>query len=832
VILLPALVFAGAALVSYQQHFAEAWARLSRGVDILYEQSAKVFETLDLVAGRVDEILAGLPNEEIWAREGEFHNRAKAIAAPLEQVQFVLVINEQGHPLVFSAIFPTDRSADYSGRDYFKALRDSTAFPEQTFVSAVLQGRLRTDNTTFLIARRRGGQFQEPPEVAPESESFRGLIAISTKPTYFVEQFRQIAGRDLDTVTLLRADGAVLARYPGTVDVAARLSSTSTFMTSIAQSPQQGAYETVSGVDNIRRLYVYRRLPHHPVYVTAGIDRATVLAQWRGSLARYLLFGLPATGALVLLALTALRRTRGEAIAVRQLAERTRELDRVWRTSRDLFAVGSLGGVLRSANPAWSETLGFPPDEIVGQTFEAFIHPDEIPAAKRAIEHLALGKVVRDLDVRLRGKNGSEYWFSWTWVPEGDTFYASGRDITDRRQLSDQLRQAQKMEAVGQLTGGIAHDFNNMLGVVIGSLDLLGRRLGTADVRAHRYIGAATEGARRAAILTQRLLAFSRQQSLRPEPIDANKLVAGMSDLLQRSLGAGIRLETVLAGGLWRTYADPNGLENVILNLAVNARDAMPEGGRLTIETGNAHLDDRYAAAHFGVSPGQYVLIAVTDSGTGMPAEIVAKAFDPFFTTKEVGKGTGLGLSQVYGFVKQSRGHVKIYSEPGQGTTIKIYLPRLVGGAQETTEEDAVAEVLLGDTQEIVLVVEDEPAMRQFSVDALVELGYRVLEADGAASALRLLDAHPNIALLFTDVVMPEVNGRKLAEEARRRRPGLKVLFTTGYTRNAVVHNGVLDPGVELIGKPFTLDELAAKVRAVIDMPATQSAGWATQDKS
>ena len=390
-------------------------------------------------------------------------------------------------------------------------------------------------------------------------------------------------------------------------------------------------------------------------------------------------------------------------------------------------------------------------------------------------------------------------------------------------QAQEALRQAQKMEAVGQLTGGIAHDFNNMLAVVIGSLDLLGRRLGTGDPRAKRYVDAAADGARRAASLTQRLLAFSRQQPLQPEPIDANKLVTGMSHLIRGSLGSDVRLETVLAAGGWRIHADPNQLENVLLNLAVNARDAMPGGGRLTIETQNAHIDARYAAGNPGVPAGQYVLVAVTDTGSGMPPEVIAKAFDPFFTTKEVGKGTGLGLSQVYGFVKQSGGHVKIYSEPGQGTTVKVYLPRLMGADHERPDHEISSDLPLGESEEVILVVEDEPAVRQFSVDALTELGYRVVEADGAAAALHLLDAHPEITLLFTDVVMPDINGRKLADEVLKRRPGLKVLFTTGYTRNAVVHNGVLDAGVELIGKPFTVEELAAKVRDVLDAPESTS---------
>ncbi len=379
------------------------------------------------------------------------------------------------------------------------------------------------------------------------------------------------------------------------------------------------------------------------------------------------------------------------------------------------------------------------------------------------------------------------------------------------------LRQSQKMEALGQLTGGIAHDFNNMLAVVLGSLALLTKRMATDDARVRRYIDAATDGAKRAANLTQRLLAFSRQQPLQPEPIEVNRLVTGMSDLLRHSLGGAVQLETVLAGGLWPVNADPNQLENVILNLAINGRDAMPDGGRMTVETQNAHLDSWYAAEEIGIEPGQYVMIAVTDSGFGMPQAVIDKAFDPFFTTKEVGKGTGLGLSQVYGFIKQSGGHVRIYSEVGQGTTVKLYMPRLHGHKSSSDSGVMQDEMPLGDSHELILVVEDEPAMRQFSVDAVTHLGYRVLEADSGAAALRLLDAHDDIALVFTDIVMPELNGARLAELIREKRPDMRILFTTGYTRNAVVHNGIVDPGVELIGKPFTIEELAARLRTMLD---------------
>jgi signal transduction histidine kinase/CheY-like chemotaxis protein len=388
--------------------------------------------------------------------------------------------------------------------------------------------------------------------------------------------------------------------------------------------------------------------------------------------------------------------------------------------------------------------------------------------------------------------------------------------IGRREEVENQLRQSQKMQALGQLTGGIAHDFNNMLGVIIGAHDLILRRIRKGDFGIERFVEAAANAAQRAAVLTQRLLAFARQQPLAPQTIDANKMIAGMSDLLHSTLGELIQIETVTAGGLWQTSADAQQLESAILNIAINARDAMPDGGKLTIETANAHLDEAYARQNPEVEHGQFVLIAITDTGTGMSPETVARVFDPFFTTKPTGKGTGLGLSQVYGFVKQSHGHIKIYSEFGAGTTVKIYLPRQAGVGTET-KSVATAPARTGDRGEIILVVEDDPLMRRLTSETLQELGYTVFNSENASEALAILDREPNVKLLFTDVVMPDTNGKKLADEAVRRRPGLKVLFTTGYTANAVVHGGVLDTGVDLISKPFTLDQLAAKVRSVLD---------------
>ena len=395
-------------------------------------------------------------------------------------------------------------------------------------------------------------------------------------------------------------------------------------------------------------------------------------------------------------------------------------------------------------------------------------------------------------------------------------------EMEHRARAEESLRQSQKMEAIGHLTGGVAHDFNNLLTVIGGGVEILQRLLiaeplGGNRARITRALSLIAQGADRAAMLTQRLLAFARRQTLDPRPLDANKLVASMSDLLRRSLGESVVLETVLSGGLWRTVADANQLENALLNLALNARDAMPDGGKLTIETANAHLDDRYAAAHDDVAAGQYVMIAVSDTGTGIDKDTLGRVFEPFFTTKDIGQGTGLGLSQVYGFIKQSNGHVKLYSEPGQGTAVKLYLPGLVTEGSVDAIQPAIQATPIGHG-EIILVVEDEPAVREHSVASLQDLGYRVLYAADGHAALRILAREPEIDVLFTDVGLPGgMTGRQLAETARIRRPELRVVYTTGYARNAIMHGNVLEPGTELLPKPFSFGALAAKIRTVLE---------------
>jgi PAS domain S-box-containing protein len=550
-------------------------------------------------------------------------------------------------------------------------------------------------------------------------------------------------------------------------------------------------------------------------------------------------------------ALRGLNETLEQRVAERAkaLAARTTQLEETERRFRLLvegvtdYAIFMLdpSGNIVNWNLGAERIKGYSREEIIGQHFSRFYtekdRQNDVPST--AIDVAAKTGKYEAEGWRVR-KDGTNFWASVVINALRDGagtligFAKITRDLTERRASQERLQQVQKMEGIGQLTGGVAHDFNNLLTIIIGNLEALQKHLRDPEPevsRLQRSADHAMRGARRAESLTQRLLAFSRQQPLEPKAVDVGRIVAGMSDLLRRTISEEIAVETSLAGGLWRAYADPNQLEMVLLNLAVNARDAMPTGGKLTIETGNVVLDETYASSQVEVLPGQYVLVAVTDNGMGMTPEVKAKAFDPFFTTKEIGQGTGLGLSQVYGFVKQSRGHVKIYSELGEGTTIKIYLPRFHSEEQVDIQEAPVPSAR-GSKDETVLVVEDDEDVRSYTTDTLRELGYTVLEAQNGQSALRVLESHPEIDVLFTDVGLPGgMNGRQLADTARERRSDLKVLFTSGYARNAIVHEGRLDPGVELITKPFTQAALAAKLRDMLDARTTPARILVVEDE-
>jgi len=693
-LVLPLLLFAGAGAIAYRETRQQADERMARTLDLLYTSVRTTFESEYLVAANVTEMLADVGNAEIRSNEQRIHERLARLIAPLPQVENVWVLDEQGAPLVTARTYPLPAGLNYSDRAYFIAHRDGGV---RRSVSQPTRGRL-TDLEYFQYSERR---------LKPDG-SFGGVVVVSISPAYFSNQFSRASDAKGFTASIIRADGQILARYPAVGPTT--LGADTGFMRTIARLPEEGSYSVDAGaVDGIGRTFVYRKLPELPIYVVHGYANRTIRDAWLARMGSHLIFGVPATLCLFMLAVLAARRAVQENNALAQLRE-----EQVRRAS-----------------------------------------------------------------------------------------------------VEESLRQAQKMNAVGQLTAGIAHDFNNLLTGIGGALEMIRRRTIQPSPDVERFIELGRNGVARAATLTQRLLAFSRQQPLQIEAIDANRLVAGMSELLRRTLGEKVRIETVLAGGLWRAKADVAQLESAILNLAINGRDAMPEGGALTIETANAHLDDAYAAANVEVTPGQYVLVAVSDTGTGMEPEVIARAFEPFFTTKQRGQGTGLGLSMTFGYVKQVGGHLKIYSEVGHGTTMKLYLPRALGEADAAADKTVPPVERVGKGP-VALVVEDDPVVREFAVSACRELGCTVHQAGSGAEALAVLEGNADIALLFTDIGLPgAMNGRQLADAAVARRPELKVLFTTGYTANAIVHHGMLDPGVNFIGKPFSISALAAKIKSM-----------------
>jgi PAS domain S-box-containing protein len=532
----------------------------------------------------------------------------------------------------------------------------------------------------------------------------------------------------------------------------------------------------------------------------------------------------------VSLSVSPIRSVSGEVVgiskAARDIAESKRteqalsqeieERRRIFDSSNDLILVTDTAGNFIQVSPSVTAILGYQPSDMIGHSAVEFIHPEDLEHTRREMRAARRGQSKRNFETRYVNKEGKAVALNWTgtWSEPVRRHFFIGRDLTEKQAAEAQLRHAQKMDAVGQLTGGVAHDFNNILTVITGTIGILEEAVADQPQLA-AIAKLIDEAAERGANLTKHLLAFARKQPLQPVELDVNALVLEAAKLLHPTLGENIEITPLLAEDAWTALADPNLLTTAVLNLAINARDAMPNGGKLALETSNVFLDENYAGMHSEVTPGNYVMIAVSDTGSGIPPALLERVFEPFFTTKEVGRGTGLGLSMVFGFVKQSGGHIKIYSEEGHGTSVKIYLPRATGLQQTAAEAQVAANIEGGN--ETILVVEDDSLVRRYVMTQIKSLGYTTLEAANASDALQIIYHVPTIDLLFTDVIMPApMNGRQLVDEALKRRPGLKTLFTSGYTENAIVHHGRLDSGVLLLAKPYRKSELARMIRLAL----------------
>jgi two-component system NtrC family sensor kinase len=701
-LILPILIFTGVSWTAYHRHFQDARERLETTLGVIHEHALKVFETFELTARYTDELFADVSDEQMIASEAHYHERLKGLVDTLPQLRDIWVIDRAGRPLVSGTIFPMPLDLSTTDRDFFAFHRDNAT--STVFISEVIQSRA-VDRRVIVIARRR----LDPAGV----DTFNGIMTTAIAPEYFKDYYATLPLRQNSFAALMREDGTILARHPDLGRRPARLMPETPIFAAIAASPQSGFVSASSPFDTVERMVGYRRLPRHGIYVISGVESRMIIHDWMQAMFGQLLFGVPATVTMVVLAWIALRRTRRESMAYARLHQ----------------------------------------------------------------------------------------------------------EVAQRELTEHALRQSQKMEAVGRLTGGIAHDFNNLLTAILGNVDLAVLRLRQPDERVQRNLASARDAAQRAVSLINRLLAYSRQHPLEVKTVDLNRLVQGMSDLVRRAIGETIVIETILAAGVWKTSIDPNQLESAILNLAVNAKDAMPDGGRLIIQTSNTTLADVDVAAHEDLAPGPYVVLTVSDTGTGMSQDVIDHAFEPFFTTKPTGMGTGLGLSMVYGFVKQSRGHVSIGSAPGRGTSVKLYFPRSKERRERSGRAAHAPDAprLMGLSTETVLVVEDDEEVQRFATEVLSDAGYRVLMARDGASALKLIERHAEIALLFTDVVLPGgMNGRQLAAAALARRPGLKVLYATGYWRNAVMHRDRLEPDTEVLTKPFTYETLTRKVSQLI----------------
>jgi PAS domain S-box-containing protein len=792
-IAVPAVLFAGFAYFDRERELRVAVKDIQQTTAVLEEHARKVFETHQLVMQQLLRRLDGMPWEAVAPRR-DIYLDLRSTAESLPQIDGVFGVGPDGQNWLTSRKFPATAGVDFSDRDYFLAQRDHDA---GTYVSRAYSGKI-SKHPIFNLSRRR----------STSAGAFDGVVGVSVSVDYFVDFYSSLEHGVNHIAALTRADGEILVRYPPIDSGVARLSPQSDFMRALERQPRAGSFEAISAIDGLARLYGYRKVGDYPVYVSFGIERDAILRRWRENLV--VIGGFTSLGAagLAWLSLVVLRRTRRLNRTATDLRTTTSLLqqqkafsDRLIASSSEGIFATDLDARISVWNPAMERLSGIAAEHATGQRAGDVFRFAQGTAVETALRNALAGKegLIRDIGyvVPGPGQNGSfDLVCSSLRDAGGRIEGAIGlvRETTEQRRLDETLRQSQKMEAIGQLTGGVAHDFNNLLTVILGNLGHAAA--GSIDER-RRSTSAIQRAAEHGAALTRQLLAFARRQALNPSAIDLVDQLAGLHELLRRSLPPNIEISVDEPKDLWPVETDLNQLEVALINLALNAKDAMPNGGRLAIRLRNAVLEK--SASENDAPNGEFVALSITDTGTGIPPHVRGRIFEPFFTTKEAGKGTGLGLSMVYGFAKQSGGHVDVQSEPGRGTTFTLHLPR----AKEAPRPQTIAappESAHGPVA--VLLVEDDADVADVSIAMLEHAGHRVERVESAAAALAALRRRQAFDLVVSDVYMSgPMNGLDLAREIRRRFPDLPVLLVTGAGDSIVE---AMAEGFATLQKPFS----------------------------
>jgi PAS domain S-box-containing protein len=794
-LILPAALLAAASVQDWQQLHDAAGQRARRTAAVLREHALKVFETHELILDRIDDRTRGMTWAEIDRSEA-LHSDLKRMATGYEHLSSLLLVSPDGRLSNNTRRFPVEPPVNNADRAYFRVPQSDPNVG--TFIDEPVRGRV-SGEPIINVSRRKSSASGE----------FDGVIAVAVFLDYFSRFYRNLYPQGEDSVTLARADGTVLVREPPTTTGIERLSPQSGLMRSIAAA-STGFYETVSELDKVRRLHAYEKVGPYPLYVSYGVSLSAVRQEWLRNLKVSGMFALLGSIGLAIVTWIALRQARREQSAVESWRTEAIERERAERLYRTLYNKAPIpqqsldsDGILLNVSDTWLELLGYEREAVIGRPMREFLPNDLHDRFNEARSRLMQTGAIRDVALEVQRRSGERVPVLWSGRVERDSdgqfvkTFGALVDITERRKAEQTLAQLQKMEAVGQLVAGVGHDFNNLLQAMSGCLQMIDRRV--SDPKLKTILEAGQQAIDRGAKLTQQLMGFARKEALRPEPVDVPDQVLGMCELLARALRENIKLDVEFGHDLWPALVDPTQFEVAILNLAVNARDAMPNGGTLRIGGRNVRLGP---GDHADGLIGDFVRVTVSDTGSGMPPDVLARAFDPFFTTKEVGKGTGLGLSQVYGFARQSGGGVEIESTPGAGTAVHLLLPR--------SEQSAATQGRVRRTHGAidglkVLFVEDDPVVGTMVGAALEDLGCKVIRATTAEDALDVLKNGAEIELLFSDIVMPgRLSGVELAKEARLLRPDLGVVLTTGYSEDVARLEGT-----RVLAKPYRMEALA-----------------------